>query len=64
MPSAGVDFPLVQLFDEMHDDGPTISVWNAARGADMWTRSMVAGRGVEGGISADTRYRALATEPG
>jgi glycerophosphoryl diester phosphodiesterase len=63
MPSAGVDFPLVQLFDDIHSAGPYDFRWNAAQGADL---NMIYGglAGVIGGIDASTRYGAMATEPG
>lgn len=62
MPSAGVDFPLVQLFDEIASTGPYDFRWNAAHGADM--QAVYGGLAViAGGIGAGTRYEALATEP-
>ncbi|MFC5577744.1 glycerophosphodiester phosphodiesterase family protein [Lysobacter niabensis] len=62
MPSAGVDFPLVQLFDDIHSSGPYDFRWNAAQGADL--DAIYGGlAGVIGGIGANTQYQALATGP-
>ena len=61
MPMAGVEFPLVQLFGDLTSTGPYDFRWNIMHGADMDAvyRGLAA---VVGGIRADTRYRALATE--
>ncbi|WP_208456916.1 glycerophosphodiester phosphodiesterase family protein [Lysobacter solisilvae (ex Woo and Kim 2020)] len=62
MPSAGVDFPLVQLFDDIYASGPYDFHWNLANGADLG--AIYGGLpGVIGGIEADTQYLALAGEP-
>jgi len=62
MPSAGVDFPLVQLFDDIHSTGPYDFSWNVAHGANL--EAIYGGlAGAIGGIDADTRYQALATQP-
>ena len=62
MPSAGVDFPLVQLFDDIHSAGPYDFRWNVVQGANL--NAIYGGlAGVVGGIDADTKYGALATEP-
>lgn len=62
MPSAGVDFPLVQLFDDIWSSGPYDFRWNATHGADL--NAIYGGLvGVVGGIDGGTRYQALATEP-
>lgn len=62
MPQAGVRLPLVQLYDDLHDARPYDVAYNAARGADMSALyGGLIGR-VEGGLTADTRYGALATE--
>lgn len=63
MPAAGVDFPLVQLFEEIDSTGPYDFRWNAARGTDVDTIYGGLAAAI-GGIDADTRYRALATESG
>ncbi|HEU0307552.1 MAG TPA: glycerophosphodiester phosphodiesterase family protein [Lysobacter sp.] len=62
MPSAGVDFPLVQLFDDIYSTGPYDFRWNVAQGANL--DAVYGGlAGVVGGIDANTQYQALATEP-
>ena len=62
MPSAGVDFPLVQLFGDIWSTGPYDFRWNAAQGSDL--DAIYGGiAGVVGGIDAGTQYQALATEP-
>ena len=62
MPSAGVDFPLVQLFGDIWSAGPYDFRWNAAQGSDL--DAIYGGiAGVVGGIDAGTQYQALATEP-
>lgn len=62
MPSAGVDFPLVQLFDDIWSTGPYDFRWNATHGADL--TAIYGGLvGVLDGIDAGTHYQSLATEP-
>jgi glycerophosphoryl diester phosphodiesterase len=62
MPSSGVDFPLVQLFDDIYSTGPYDFRWNVSHGADLG--AIYGGLvGVVGGVAADTQYQALATEP-
>lgn len=62
MPSAGVDFPLVQLFDDIWTTGPYDFHWNAAHGANL--NAIYDGLvSVVGGIDAGTQYQSLATEP-
>lgn len=63
MPAAGVDFPLVQLFGEIHSTGPYDFRWNIANHADL---AAVYGElpAAIGGIDAGTLYQALATEAG
>lgn len=62
MPSAGVDFPLVQLFDDIWSTGPYDFRWNATHGADL--NAIYGGLvGVLGGIDAGTQYQSLASEP-
>jgi len=61
MPAAGVDFPLVQLFGDIHSSGPYDFRWNVARRADL--AAIYGGLSAAvGGIGAMTRYEALATE--
>ena len=61
MPSAGVDFPLVQLFDDIYSAGPYDFRWNTARGADL--NAIYGGlASVAGGIDGSTKYQALASE--
>jgi glycerophosphoryl diester phosphodiesterase len=62
MPSAGVEFPLVQLFDDIWSTGPYDFRWNASHGADL--NALYGGlAGVVGGISAGMHYQSLASEP-
>jgi len=62
MPSAGVDFPLVQLFDDIYSASPYDFRWNATHGGDL--NAIYGGLvGVVGSINADTQYQSLATEP-
>ena len=62
MPSAGVEFPLVQLFDDIWSTGPYDFRWNATHGANL--NALYGGLvGVVGGIDAGTHYQALASEP-
>jgi glycerophosphoryl diester phosphodiesterase len=61
MPAAGVDFPLVQLFGDIHSSGPYDFRWNVAHHADL--AAIYGGLSAAvGGINAMTRYEALATE--
>ena len=62
MPQAGVDLPLVQLYDDIHAARPYDVVYNARQGANLSAiYGGLAGQ-VEGGLGADTRYGAFATE--
>jgi glycerophosphoryl diester phosphodiesterase len=62
MPAAGVDLPLVQLFGDIASTGPYDFRWNALHGVDM--EAVYGGlASVAGGIGANTRYEALASEP-
>ena len=61
MPAAGLDLPLVQLFGDIASAAPYDFRWNATHGVDL----EAVYRGlfhVVGGIGADTRYDALASE--
>lgn len=61
LPAAGVEFPLVQLFGDLASTGPYDFRWNVAHGADLG--AVYAGlAGVLGGIDADTRFDALASQ--
>ena len=62
MPTAGVDFPLVQLFDDIYAAGPYDFRWNATHGADM-AATYGGLRDIVGGIGAQTQYQSLASEP-
>ena len=63
MPQAGVDLPLVQLYDDFQEAKPYDVVYNAAHGADLaGIYGGLAGE-VQGGLSAGTTYGAFATEP-
>lgn len=62
MPSAGVDFPLVQLFDDIYSAGPYDFRWNLTNGSNM--AAIYGGLpGVIGGIETGTHYLSLASEP-
>ena len=61
MPAAGVDLPLVQLFGDIASTRPYDFRWNAMHGVDM--AAVYGGLPtIVGGIGADTRYEALASE--
>jgi glycerophosphoryl diester phosphodiesterase len=63
MPSAGVEFPLVQLFDDIYSTAPYDFKWNLMQGNDL--NAIYGGLvgTLEGGITSSTLYGALATEP-
>lgn len=63
MPAAGVDLPLVQLYDDLLEAGPYDVVYNARRGADMAALYGGLHALVPGGLDEDARYGAFATEP-
>ena len=62
MPAAGIDLPLVQLYDDFHGALPYDVAYNVAHGSNL---AAIYGGLVQavGGIDADTRYGAFATEP-
>ncbi|GAA5072895.1 glycerophosphodiester phosphodiesterase family protein [Lysobacter panacisoli] len=62
MPAAGIDLPLVQLYDDFQGATPYDITYNLAHGADL---SAVYGGLVQqaGGIDAATRYGAFTSEP-
>lgn len=63
MPAAGIDLPLVQLYDDLNEARPYDVAYNASHGGDM--QALYGGLigEVEGGLTTATRYGALATEP-
>ncbi|MCF7220635.1 glycerophosphodiester phosphodiesterase family protein [Marilutibacter chinensis] len=63
MPAAGVDLPLVQLYDDLHDAVPYDVRYNVAQGRDLVALYGGLNTVVEGGLGANTRYGAFATEP-
>ncbi|MFC3551749.1 glycerophosphodiester phosphodiesterase family protein [Lysobacter cavernae] len=63
MPQAGVDLPLVQLYDDIYEAKPYDVVYNASHGADLAALYGGLTTQVEGRLGAGTRYGALATEP-
>jgi glycerophosphoryl diester phosphodiesterase len=62
MPAAGVDLPLVQLYDDFYTAKPYDVTYNASHGANLTALYGGLIGQVEGGISANTLYGAFATE--
>jgi glycerophosphoryl diester phosphodiesterase len=62
MPARGVSFPLVQLYDDFHDASPYDVRYNAVHGGDMHAIYGGLAAVAEGGLDAETRYGAFATE--
>jgi glycerophosphoryl diester phosphodiesterase len=62
MPSAGVSFPLVQLYDDINSAKPYDMVYNATHGGDLTAIYGELNQRIEGGISADTTYGALVSQ--
>ncbi|WP_226468520.1 glycerophosphodiester phosphodiesterase family protein [Luteimonas panaciterrae] len=62
MPSAGVSFPLVQLYDDINSAKPYDMVYNATHGEDLAGIYGELNQRIEGGISADTTYGALVSQ--
>ncbi|HET6783022.1 MAG TPA: glycerophosphodiester phosphodiesterase family protein, partial [Pseudoxanthomonas sp.] len=62
MPAAGVDLPLVQLYDDFYAAKPYDVVYNASHGANLTALYGGLIGQVEGGINANTLYGAFATE--
>jgi glycerophosphoryl diester phosphodiesterase len=62
MPQAGVSFPLVQLYDDILSAKPYDFAYNVTRGADLDAIYGGLVDRIEGGITADTLYGALATQ--
>jgi glycerophosphoryl diester phosphodiesterase len=59
MPAAGVDFPLVQLYDDINSAKPYDIVYNVANGADLGAIYGGLVGVAQGGINADTTYNAF-----
>ncbi len=62
MPSAGVDFPLVQLYSGFATAKPYDFVYNLARGNDLGAIYGDLGSRIDGGITADTTFGQLTTQ--
>jgi glycerophosphoryl diester phosphodiesterase len=63
MPAAGVNFPLVQLYDDINEAKPYDIVYNVAKGADLGAIYGGLAGVAQGGIDADTTYNAFVTQP-
>jgi glycerophosphoryl diester phosphodiesterase len=63
MPAAGVNFPLVQLYDDINEAKPYDIVYNVAKGANLGTVYGGLVGVAQGGIDADTTYNAFVTQP-
>lgn len=63
MPRAGVDLPLVQLYDDFQNRKPYDLAYHLAHGADLGAVYGGLVQQVEGGLGANTRYGDLASEP-
>ncbi|MBB1059456.1 glycerophosphodiester phosphodiesterase family protein [Marilutibacter spongiae] len=61
MPAAGVDVPLVQLYDDLETAVPYDVAYNVAQGRDLDALYGGLADQVEGGLHAGTRYGAFAT---
>lgn len=61
MPAAGVDLPLVQLYDDIHQARPYDMGYNIGIGAELATIYGGLGKVLDGGITAETTYGALVT---
>ncbi|MFD0738378.1 glycerophosphodiester phosphodiesterase family protein [Lysobacter koreensis] len=62
MPAAGVRYPLVQLFDDIHSAKPYDIGYNARSGIDLARVYGGLVAQVDGGLGVDTLYGALASE--
>ena len=62
MPSAGVDLPLVQLYADLDTAVPYDIAYHVRTGAHLASVYGGLAAQVQGGLGADTRYGALATE--
>ncbi len=63
MPQAGVDLPLVQLYDDFQEAKPYDVIYNTAHGANLAGIYGGLASEVQGGLNAGTPYGAFATEP-
>lgn len=63
MPAAGIDLPLVQLYDDLQGAAPYDVAYHVAHGSNLPALYGGLLQQVEGGLTASTRYGALATEP-
>ena len=63
MPAAGLNIPLVQLYDDIDAAKPYDIVYNVAHGADLAAVYGGLVQKVEGGIGPDTTYGSLVTQP-
>ncbi|WP_208543132.1 glycerophosphodiester phosphodiesterase family protein [Marilutibacter alkalisoli] len=63
MPGAGVDFPLVQLYDDFDGAMPYDLHYNFSQGNDLGAIYGGLGTVVDGGLTVDTRYGDLTTAP-
>ncbi|WP_342315313.1 glycerophosphodiester phosphodiesterase family protein [Lysobacter sp. FW306-1B-D06B] len=62
MPAAGIDLPLVQLYDDFVSATPYDVAYNVAHGADLAALYGGLAQQVPGGLNAATRYGAFANE--
>ncbi|MET0717583.1 MAG: glycerophosphodiester phosphodiesterase family protein [Pseudoxanthomonas sp.] len=63
MPAAGVDLPLVQLYDDFHSAKPYDVAYNVGHGGNLVALYGGLAEKVEGGLTVDTLYGAFASEP-
>lgn len=63
MPAAGLNIPLVQLYDDIGAAKPYDIVYNVTHGADLAAVYGGLVQKVEGGIGPDTTYGSLVTQP-
>lgn len=62
MPAAGIDLPLVQLYDDLQGAAPYDVAYHVAHGSNLAALYGGLVQQVEGGLTASTRYGAFATE--
>jgi glycerophosphoryl diester phosphodiesterase len=63
LPAAGLDIPLIQLYDDIASAKPYDIVYNVAHGADLAAVYGGLVHRVDGGIGPDTGYGSLVTQP-
>ncbi len=63
MPQAGVDLPLVQLYDDFYQAKPYDVVYNVAHGVNLAGVYGGLASVAQGGLNAGTTYGSFATEP-